>query len=499
MRKLYIAAGLCLSLFLGNTALQAQDLNAFEQNVTEHTLSNGMKFIIVERDVAPVATFMTFVNAGGVDEPIGLSGVAHIFEHMAFKGTSRIGTNNIEAEMALIPEIDATYAQWIRERRNPNASQATLDSLWTRFQELEEQAKNYVVSNEFSQIIDRQGGVGLNAGTGMDFTIYFYSLPQNKAELWFSLESERFKDPVMREFYVEKEVITEERRQVVESNPIRRMLEEFTAVAYTALPYRDALIGWPSDIESVTIESALDFYNKFYVPSNMFVVIVGDVDPQEMIAHAETYFSDMPGEGVQPPLMMVEEPRQRGERRFVIEDPAQPMLAIGYKTVPASHPDALALDVLSGVLFEGRTSRMNRSLVDEQELALAAISLNGFPGDKHTTLFGALALPNQDVTLEELEEAVHAEIDRLKTELVSEDELRRVITQRRASLLRQLGNNTGIANLISFTQGKTGDWRTIFTDLDRMMELTPEDLQRVANLYFEPSQRTVGYLVNATE
>ena len=177
----------------------------------------------------------------------------------------------------------------------------------------------------------------------------------------------------------------------------------------------------------------------------------------------------MPGEGVEPPLMMVEEPRQRGERRFVIEDPAQPMLAIGYKTVPASHPDALALDVLSGILFEGRTSRMNRSLVDEQELALAAISLNGFPGDKHTTLFGAVALPNQDVTLEDLEEAVHVEIDRLKTELVSEEELRRVITQRRASLLRQLGNKHRHRqpDIVSRENRRLA---VFFTDLDRMME-----------------------------
>lgn len=165
----------------------------------------------------------------------------------------------------------------------------------------------------------------------------------------------------------------------------------------------------------------------------------------------------------------------------------------------ASHPDALALDVLAGVLFEGRTSRMNRSLVDEQKLALAALSLNGFPGDKHTTLFGALALPNQDVSLEDLEAAIHAEFDKLKTELVSEEELRRVITVRRANLLRQLGNNSGIANLIAFTEGKTGNWRTIFTDLDRMMELTPEDLQRVANIYFDHTQRTVGYVVNKTE
>jgi len=500
MKYILYAFALCL-LFLAPAAsngLKAQSLSAFEQNVTEHTLDNGLKVIVVKRDVAPVATFITYVNAGGVDEPIGLSGVAHIFEHMAFKGTSRIGTNNIEAERALIPEIDATYSQWIRERRSPQPNQARMDSLWTRFQELEEQAKQYVVSNEFSQIVDAAGGVGLNAGTGMDFTIYFYSLPQNKAELWFSLEAERFRDPVMREFYVEKEVITEERRQVVDSNPVQRMLEEFKAVAYSALPYRDALIGWPSDIESVTIEAALEFYERFYIPSNMTVVVVGDVDPAQMIEFAELYFSDLPGSDREAPLMMVEEPRQRGERRFVMQDQAQPMMAMAYKTVPASHPDALALNILSGILFEGRTSRMNQALVEDQKLALAAVSLTGFPGDKHTTLFGALGIPNQDVALEDLEAAMQAEFDRVREELVDESELRRVVTSRRASVLRQLGGNQSIGFLIAQTQGKTGDWRTIFADLDRMMEITPEELQRVANIYLDPTQRTVGYLQNAS-
>lgn len=497
MRKAISIAGLCLLVLGISVPSHSQSLSAFEENVTEHTLENGLKMIVVQRDVAPVATFMTYINAGGVDEPVGLSGVAHIFEHMAFKGTSRIGTNNYEAEAALIPEIDATYTQWVREKRSQTPDQALMDSLWTRFQELEEIAKTYVVSNEYSQIIESEGGVGLNAGTGMDLTMYFYSLPQNKAELWFSLESERFKDPVMREFYVEKDVIKEERRQVVESNPIRRMLEEFSAVAYTALPYRDALIGWPSDIEAVTIETALEFYNDFYIPSNMFIVIVGDVNPTEMVQFAEAYFSDLPGADREVPVMMVEEPRQRGERRFTIEDPSQPMMAIGYKTVAASHPDALALDVLSGILFEGRTSRMRSTLVDDKELALAVLGINGFPGSKFTTLFGAVALPNQEVSLEDLEAAIEAELTKVKEELVTEEELQRVITTRRASLLRQLGSNNGISNLIASTQGSTGDWRTLFTDLDRMMELTPEDIQRVANIYLDKSQRTVGYMINA--
>lgn len=495
MRIPFYVVALCLMTWSSVPALQAQSLADFERNVTEHTLQNGLKIIVVKRDVAPIATFMTFVKAGGVDEPIGQSGIAHVFEHMAFKGSTRIGTLDWEAEKPLLDEVDRTYALWLRETRGSNPNQAVADSLWARFKELEEQAKALVASNEFSQIIERQGGVGLNAGTGPDYTVYFYSLPQNKAELWFSLEAERFIDPVLREFYVEKDVIYEERRMRTDSNPTGRLIEEFLAVAYTALPYRDALIGWPSDIENVTMADALDFYRKFYVPSNMFIVIVGDVDPATMIRHAQTYFGGIPA-GEPAPGMFVQEPRQRGERRFVIEEQSQPFYISGYKTVPGDHPDALALDILGGILFEGRTSRLYRTIVEDQKLALAVQGSSAFPSDKFTSLFLTLGVPNQGIELEDLEAAIDIEMERMKTELVTDEELRSVITRRRASVLRSLGSNDGIGFQLAETEGATGDWRTLFQNLERMQQLTPEDIRRVAATYFDKTQRTVGFLRN---
>ena len=487
-----------LGLISGISPLQAQSLEAFEKNVTEHVLDNGLRIIIVKRDVAPVATFMTYVNVGAVDEPVGNTGIAHIFEHMAFKGSSRIGTNNWEAEKPLLDEIDATYSKWLREVRGPRADQTRADSLLTRFKELEEQAKQFVVNNEFSQIIDLQGGVGLNAGTGADFTIYYYALPQNKAELWFSLEAERFKDPVLREFYVEKDVVFEERRMRTDSNPIGRMIEEMLAVAFTAHPYRDNTVGWPSDIEATTMADAREFYEKYYVPTNMHVVIVGDVDPAQMIEYAELYLGDIPRGELAPPLY-VEEPPQRGERRFVIEERNQPQMLIGYKSVSVNHPDAVALDLLNGVLFEGRSSRMNKSLVDEQKLALGLQGLNGFPGEKYTNLMAIYAVPNQGISLDSLETAIYAEIEKVKREGVSAEELERVKTIRRASLIRQLGNNDGIGQLIAFSQGIRGDWRALFNDVEALERVTPADIQRVATQYLVKDQRTVGRIENLTE
>ena len=494
MRKItYMVSALCI--LLASSQVSAQNLELFEQNVTEHTLDNGLKVIVVKRDVAPVATFMTYVNVGGVDEPKGRTGIAHIFEHMAFKGSSRIGTNNWEAEKVILEEVDATYSKWLREVRSPDPDQNLVDSLLARFNELEAEAKTYVKSNEFSQIIESAGGVGLNAGTSTDYTVYFYSLPQNKAELWFSLEAERFKDPVLREFYVEKDVVFEERRMRTDSSPIGRLLEEFMAVAYTALPYRDALVGWPSDIEATTMADAIDFYEKYYVPSNMTIVIVGDVNPTQMIQFAESYFGDIP-QGEPAPPMYVEEPPQRGERRFVIDDPSQPLFIMGYKGVGANHPDALLIDLLAGVLFEGRSSRMQKVLVDEKKLALGMQGLSGFPGSKHTSLFLTFAIPNQDVAIDTLESAINAELEKVKTDGITQEELDRVITSRRATLLRQLGNNSGIATLLSTAQGMQGDWRKVFTDIQKMQDVTVEDINRVANQYMNNNQRTVGIVRN---
>jgi predicted Zn-dependent peptidase len=493
-------AFLLLAIFVLSAALpaHAQRLETFERNVTEHVLDNGLRIIIVKRDVAPVATFMTYVNVGAVNEPVGNTGIAHIFEHMAFKGSSRIGTSNWEAEKPLLEEIDATYARWLREVRSPRPNQARADSLLDRFNTLEQEAKQYVVNNEFSQIIDLQGGVGLNAGTSADYTVYFYALPQNKAELWFSLEAERFKDPVLREFYVEKDVVYEERRTRTDSNPVGRLLEEMLAISFTAHPYRDTTIGWPSDIEATTMADALEFYRTFYVPTNMHVVIVGDVNPATMIEYAELYLGDIP-QGEPAPPMYVEEPPQRGERRFVIEERNQPQLLLGYKVVDANHPDAVALDLLSGVLFEGRSSRMNKALVDEQKLALGFQGLNGFPGSKYTNLMAIYAVPNQGISLDSLETAIYTEIDKVKQEGILTQELERIKTIRRASLLRQLGSNDGIGFLIAETQGTRGDWRAVFTDLEAMNQVTVEDLQRVASQYLVKDQRTVGWIKNNAE
>ncbi len=475
----------------------SQNLEQFEQNVTEFTLDNGLHFIVVERPVAPVVHFFTLVDVGSANEPVGQTGIAHIFEHMVFKGSRTIGTTNYEEEVQYINQMDDAYKAWLREYNRFEPDQEKLDELWAEFEELQEQAGQYVVNNEFTQIIDREGAVGVNAFASTDATGYFYSLPQNKAELWFMLEADRFSNPVMREFYIEKDVIFEERRQRTDSNPFGRLYEEFLATAYSAHTYKNPVVGWPSDIRNTTIADAWEYYEKFYAPSSFTIAIVGDVNADDMKDLAEKYFGPLPYRDPAPELL-TEEPVQRGERRLVIEESSQPIYLEGYHTVNNQHPDYQPLNLLSNILSSGRTSRLYRRMVVEDQSAAQMIASNGFPGSKYPGMFVIIVIPNQGVELEEVESTIREELQKIIEEGVTEEELNRVKTNARANLVRSMTSNSGIAQTLAFAHVNGGDWRTVFTNLERLNEVTVDDIQRVAETYFRKNSRTVGMIQNVS-
>jgi predicted Zn-dependent peptidase len=495
MRRLLILLVMLGIGFIYTPTASSQDLDSIEKRVTEFTLDNGLHFIVIERHVAPVASFVSYVDVGAANEPIGETGIAHIFEHMAFKGTTSIGTSNWKAEKKALDKLDATYQKWLNEKYKAQPDTAKMAELWDQFKNYQEEAKQYVVNNEFSQIVDRNGGNGMNANTGADQTRYFYSLPSNRTELWFALESDRFINPVFREFYTEKEVVREERRMRTESNPQGRLIEEFTNVAYTAHTYGRPVVGWNADITSTTIADAKAFYSKYYVPSNITIAIAGDVDPAEMKQYAEKYFGNMPAGDPVPPLT-IEEPEQRGERRFVIEENSQPFYLMGFHTVSATHPDAPALQLLGQILSSGRTSRLYKRMVDEEKSALGVFAFNGYPGDKYESLFMNFAIPNRGVSLDKIESTILEEIDKVKNGDVTQEELDRVITKERASLIRSLDSNMGLALSFAGNAATKGDWRYAFTRLDQLKNVTLDDIQRVANKYLIKSNRTVGMIKN---
>lgn len=491
MRSRVVGVALAALVALPAT-LAGQSLEEFEEQVTEATLSNGLKVILVERHDAPVAAFVNWVDVGSVNEVPGITGISHLFEHMAFKGTTVVGTTDAEAEAAAMAKVDELYAELDEARREGDDARAA--ELEEAFKQAQEEAAEYVVANEFGQIIEREGGQGLNAFTNTDATVYFFSLPSNKTELWAWLESNRYYDGVLREFYKERNVVMEERRRSRESVPIGRLVEQFVAASFSAHPYGQPVVGHMSDLMAITREDADEYFRKYYIPANMTIVIVGDIDPDETIQTLEAYFGRLPAAEPPDPVVTVE-PEVKAERIIRLTDPGQPWYLVGYPIPALTNPDYQALMAISQLLSSGRTSRLYNRLVTDEKIAFSIGAFPGFPGDKYPSLMIFYATTAAGHTNAEVAASIDEEIARLKTEPVSEQELERVKTQMRANLVRQLDSDFGMALQMAEYQTKTGDWRNLFHYIEAIQNLTAEDIQRVANTYFDNQRRTVGEIV----
>ncbi|MCM0589468.2 MAG: pitrilysin family protein [Gloeotrichia echinulata IR180] len=463
------------------------------KQLTEFRLDNGMKFIVLERHQAPVVSFLTYADVGGVDEPDGKTGVAHFLEHLAFKGTQRIGTKDYKSEQPLLNRLQQLDTEIKTAKAGGKKDQVA--KLQAEFKQVESQAGKFVKQNELGQIVEQAGGVGLNANTSVEATRYFYSFPANKLELWMSLESERFLDPVFREFYKEKDVILEERRLRVENSPIGQMVEKFLDAAYKTHAYRRPVIGYDEDIRNLTPEDVKQFFDTYYVASNLTIAVVGDVNPNQVKKLAQIYFGRFPKKP-KATASIPAEPPQTQTREVTLQLPSQPWYLEGYHRPSVTDRDNAVYDIIASLLSDGRTSRLYKSLVEQQRVALNAQGSSGFPGDKYPNLMLFYALTAPGRTVDELAVALRQQIDKLKTESVTTTELQRVKTQARAGLLRSLDSNMGMAKQLLEYEVKTGSWRNLFKQLDDIASVTPADIQRVAQDRFTPENRTIGKLLS---
>lgn len=485
-------------IFVLTTLAAAQDLASFEKRVTVRKLDNGLTVLICERPEAPVFSFYTHVDAGSVQDPMGKTGLAHMFEHMAFKGTDKIGTTNYPAEKAALEKVEKIYAEYIEERDKPvGRDDQKVKDLQKAWQDAVKDANQYVVEGAFDDILERNGAEGVNASTDDDETNYFYSLPENRLELWAYLESERFLHPVMREFYKERDVVIEERRLRTDSNPVGRLVEQFITAAYQAHPYHRPTIGWMSDLNTFSASDAQNFFDEYYIPSNMVVTIVGDVKASEAMPVIEKYFSRIPSHE-KPDERTTTEPPQNAERRVVLHEMAQPLYLEGYHRPDYHSPDDAVYDAIADLMSEGRTSRLYRTLVRDKKIASDAEGFTGFPGSKYPHLFAFYAFLMPGHKPAEAEEAIHAEIERLKTQDISDDELKMIKTRAKANLIRGLADNSGLAFQLGIAQARYDDWRELFRQVDRIDKVSKDDIRRVANQIFVPANRTVGIIETAT-
>lgn len=469
---------------------RAQDLKSFEQRITTKVLPNGLTIIVCRRPDAPVFSYNTFIDAGDVNDPSGESGLAHMFEHLAFKGTSQIGTTDYAAEKVALAKVEAANNAYEAEYLKPvGRDPKKLAELEAKFKAAQSEAQKYVVPNEFTEVAERNGAHGLNASTGLDETMYYWSMPENRLQLWAWLESARLSDAVPREFYKERDVVIEERRMRTDSNPIGRLIEQFLATAYVAHNYGRSSIGWPSEISQINATEAMAFHKKYYTGSNIVEAVVGDVDAQKDLPMLEKYFSKVPG-GPKPEEMTTVEPKQFAEKTVIIREQTQPFYIEGYHRPSYRDADDAVFDAIQDIMSNGRVSRLYRSLVEKQQIAAEAQGFSPFPGDKYPSLFAFYAVPLPGHAPAEMRKAIHAEIDKLKTADVSDAELSMYKTRARADLLRGLADNQGLANALAEYQTRYGDWRELFHQLDRVDKVTKADIRRVANKIFVASNRT---------
>jgi len=484
-----------VALFLALSAVAvAQDLASFEKRITVKKLDNGLTVIICERPGAPVFSFNTHVDAGSVQDPMGQTGLAHMFEHMAFKGTDKIGTTDYAAEKIALARVETAYAAYIAERdKQVGRDEQKVKDLQKAWQDDIADAQKYVKPNEFPQILESNGAEGMNASTSEDQTEYHYSFTENRLELWAYLESERFLHPVMREFYKERNVVIEERRMRTDSNPVGRLIEQFTTAAFQAHPYHRPTIGWMADLNSFSATDAQHFFDEYYIPPNMVVAVVGDIKASEALPIIEKYFGRIPSRP-QPDERTTTEPPQNAERRVILQDRAQPLYLEGYHRPDYHDKDDNVYDAIADLMSNGRTSRLYRALVRDKKIAAYSAGFSGLPGIKYPHLFAFYAFPLPGHTTDEVAAAIHVEIERLKNEDITDDELKMIRTRAKANLLRGLDDNEGLASNLALYETRYGDWRELFHQVENLDKVSKADIRRVANKTFVPTNRTVGII-----
>lgn len=492
MRKIMMLA---LSICLFASPVFAANL---EDKVVEHTLKNGMKLLLVERHTSPTVAAWIRFRVGSVDERSDERGIAHLLEHMLFKGTRTLGTTDYQAEKPLLDKIESV-ALLLQDEKNKGAkgNAARIAELSGQLKALEAEAAKYVVKDEFFELYARHGGVGYNAYTSRDGTTYLISLPSGKLELWAAIESDRMQHAVLREFYTERSVVMEERRRTYEADPENKLWELFLASSWLAHPYGQPTIGWMSDIENLTRTKAERFHKAYYGPHNAIVAIVGDINTKDTIALVERYFGDIEP-GSRPSPVTAVEPPQSGERRIELVAEAEPTMIMGFHKPSLPDPDDYVFDVISMLLGHGRTSRLYRKLVLEKQIAVE-VGVFDAPGSRYPNLFVLNANPRAPHTVKEVEEAVIEELERLKREVVSERELKQILNRIEYDEAVRMGTNSGLARSLTDLEAVAGSWRYMAEYRRKVAAVTSEDVRRVAAKYFTRENRVVGFITRKGE
>ncbi|MFA6583566.1 MAG: pitrilysin family protein [Elusimicrobiaceae bacterium] len=462
--------------------------------VTKAVFENGLKLLILENHTSPTVSFFTCFRAGSIDNISGQSGLAHLLEHMAFKGTKTLGTNNYKAEKSLLDKMDAIAAQLNEETVKPVPDNAKITTLKNELAALQKEAGQYVVQNEMPKTYTELGANDLNAFTSNDVTAYKVSLPSNHVEDWMIIESDRFKNPVFREFYKERDVVHEELR-MGKSDPFRVVYYALNASAFSASPYHTPVIGWEDDVARLLRPQAEEYFRTYYGPNNATMAIVGDVTPGQVIRLVKKYFRELQARPL-PDRTLTKEPEHKGERRAAVKLQASPLLVIGFNTPNQYHEDAPALAVIDSILSYGMTSRFYKNLVEGKQVALYAGSAAFEPGMRENGLFMVYCAPKAPHTAADVEKAIYEELEKMKTSDASENDIAKAVNHMEAEMVKALEDNADMSQTLAYYDSITGDWQFAWNFIRKLKTVTPQDIKRVAAKYFTQDNRSVVWLEN---
>lgn len=476
----------------------------FREKINTIRLDNGLTVVLMKRGTSPtVALYIKFL-VGAVDETPEEAGTAHLLEHMLFKGTKNVGTTDFEKEEKYQKQIEVWGTELddlklkirdltTRGETIPPKFLEEAETLNRRLKNLIQLQDAFIVKNEDSYIYEQNGEVGFNAYTSQDVTNYQIQLPNNRIEVWAKIESDRLKNPILREYYTERDVVIEERRMRTDDSGAGVLREKFFSLAFESHPYRKPVIGYSTGLPFLKIEDTMAFFQKNYTPDRMVISIVGQFDFEETESIIRKYFSDLKP-GKPRPTYKVEEKSFPGEKRFKVYHPSGSQMMVGWLKPPYPHKDNSSFDVLSTILTSGTGSRLYKRLVLEEKLAVSVGAANGYPGERYQNYFVFFIKPKEDAKPEVIEKIIWEELNKIKETGIPKEELDKVKNQMVSDFIKTLDENGSIADLLSYYQLLYGDWAGLFTQYSNIMKTSSNDIQTLIPTYLSKDKVVVGIL-----
>lgn len=473
-------------------AATGQDSKELDKRVTDFTLPNGLRFVILERHQAPLISFQTYIGGGTLSDPAGQTGLASLVGRLTYKGTESIGSRNWAEERKALDAMDQAFDRMEAERnKGPRANQEQFDLLRTQWRIAVDAAQRQGDPAEYGRQLAEQGATGVRAGANWNALQSGYTLPSNRLEFWFQMESQRLMHPVLRDFDAERTAMIEEAAKS-RTNAQGRLVEALQSAAFIAHPYRNPAGGWSSDLSELKRSEARNFVEKHYIPGNIVLALVGDVDPAEARRLAEKYFGAMPARPNPPPIRTVE-PQQLGPRTVQLDLPGQVTTAIGYKRPADSDRDDTVLDVIQAILGTGSSGMAWRELVQEKKVATGIRVAATFPDGRYPNLFLFVAAPAPGLRLDQLQKAIDELVGRLRVQKVDAATLNEAKAQTQSAAYARLASNATMAEMLALYASSFGDWKKLFTLIDDVEKVTADDVQRAAQRYFLPAGRTTVF------